>query len=130
MPPTQRKPAGASSSPAASAKAAARSRSARKQSLTLREVLPLLVLLALLGLGGAAYFAHSQGWFAAKARSRPTAGSAARTASAPSTGSAGQDMADSVRKTLKEEGVGLEQTQPVRAARGSVRPTCCALSHS
>lgn len=119
MPPIQRKPTAASPNPgAASAKAAARNRSKGNQ-VTLREALPLLVLLVLLGLGGAAYAAHSQGWFATKPQPRSAATKPQpRYATAP-TGSTGQAMEDSVRETLKEESVGLEQTQPVRAVLGA-----------
>ena len=102
---------------AKAASKAARERSARKQLPTLRDALPLLLLLLLLGLGGAAYVLFEQGWFGkmAKLIGQPTTRTSGDRSAQQK---AAEDIVNSqaVRDALKGEGVGLAATPLVPEA--------------
>jgi hypothetical protein len=106
---TQRKPAAPDVAKLASK--AARRASARKQSLALADVLPLLVILLLLGLSGVGYVLYDRGYLAKLMPSRPKASRPTYEQAVKPSGALKEDPAvEAVRRALKDESVGLQET--------------------
>ena len=108
--PINRKPPPAQPDAVKAAGKAARRASARKQSLTFRDVLPLLLLLLLLGLGAAVYVLWPQ--LVKLVSPPPAVKRATATRATAEQRNAQDDFVDSevVRRALKDEGVGLAAT--------------------